>query len=194
VVLAIVAGGHLCAVIFWIMRDTVPQQHEPDARTALEVILVPESAQKSAAAVPKLNTARTSRREHTRALPATSPVAQAELTAPQIDWTREAQSVARARAAVIAPEHTCDDRDRPGSSLPKCKEGGPAFQWDPEPSRVGVQGLIPYVRLGKHCVLGLGFFGCALGKLPGANGKLFDDLNGPGRPRSSVPDAPSPDR
>jgi hypothetical protein len=194
VVLAVVAGGHLCAVVLWIMTDTVPQQHESDAQTALEVILVPASTQKSAAAVPKLNAARTSHRQHMRALPPTSPAAQSGHIAPQVDWTREAESVARARAAEIAPEHTCDDGDRPGSTLPKCKQGGPAFQWDPEPSRFGVQGLIPYVRLGKHCVLGLGFFGCALGKLPEANGKLFDDLKDPGRPQGSVPDVRMSDR
>jgi len=35
--------------------------------------------------------------------------------------------------------------------------------------------------------VGLGFFGCALGDLPKANGRLFDDMNAPDRDRNSVP-------
>jgi hypothetical protein len=37
----------------------------------------------------------------------------------------------------------------------------------------------------------LGFFGCALGKLPEADGTLFEDMDDPDRPRSSVPDIPT---
>jgi hypothetical protein len=37
-------------------------------------------------------------------------------------------------------------------------------------------------------VVGLGFFGCALGKKPEANGHLFDGMHDPDRQRSSVPD------
>jgi hypothetical protein len=51
-------------------------------------------------------------------------------------------------------------------------------------------GLIPYVRLGKRCVIALGAFGCAIGKLPEADGTLFDDMRDPNRPTSSVPDIP----
>jgi hypothetical protein len=45
------------------------------------------------------------------------------------------------------------------------------------------------VEIGKRCAIGLGFFACGIGKLPDANGKLFDDIDDPERIRSSVPDA-----
>jgi hypothetical protein len=82
---------------------------------------------------------------------------------------------------------TCLERERPGSKVPACKKPLRSFQWNPELPKAGIEGFIPYVRLGKHCVLGLGFFGCALGKQE-ANGHLFDDLKNPDRPGSSVPD------
>ncbi len=63
------------------------------------------------------------------------------------------------------------------------------FEWDPEPDQVGLaEGFIPYVRIGQRCVVGLGFFGCNLSKLPEANSHLFDGMHDPDRQRSSVPD------
>jgi hypothetical protein len=44
------------------------------------------------------------------------------------------------------------------------------------------------VRIGKRCVVGLDFSGCQIGKLPEADGTLFDDMRDPDRPRGSVPD------
>ena len=49
-------------------------------------------------------------------------------------------------------------------------------------------GFIPYVRIGKRCIVGLGFWGCQLGKLPQANSHLLDGMTDPDRPGSSVPD------
>lgn len=62
------------------------------------------------------------------------------------------------------------------------------FGWDPSPNRVGIAGGLPYVELGKRCALGFGFFGCGVGKLPAANGDVFDGMDNPDRDRSSVPD------
>ena len=47
---------------------------------------------------------------------------------------------------------------------------------------------LPYMELGKRCVIGLGFFGCGIGKLPEPDGTLFDDMDDPNRPRDSVPE------
>ena len=58
--------------------------------------------------------------------------------------------------------------------------------WNPELPRAGVEGVVPYIRLGS-CVIALGAFACAMGKEE-ANGHLFDELKDPDRPRSSVPD------
>ena len=82
----------------------------------------------------------------------------------------------------------CNDSDKPGSWLPKCKKKPSSFEWNAEPQRAGFENGLPYVRLGKRCILILGLVGCALGAAPPANGHLFDDLKDPDRDRSSVPD------
>jgi len=105
----------------------------------------------------------------------------------RIDWEREAERVARSAVIPTKPKD-CDASDEPGSMRPKCRMPG-SFEWKPEPGRVGVDGLIPYVRLGKRCVLGLGFAGCGVGPLPEANSHLFDDLQNPDRARGSVPES-----
>lgn len=46
------------------------------------------------------------------------------------------------------------------------------------------------MRIGKRCVVGLGFFGCATGTLPQANGQVLDEVKNTQRLRSSVPEAP----
>jgi hypothetical protein len=112
---------------------------------------------------------------------------------PLIDWNLEAERAARATVDQMAQhgEPKCEPSDaanHPGLLLPKCKQPVPGFAWDPQPKKAGFIGIFPYVRLGKHCIVGLGFFGCAIGKLPEANGHLFDQLSDPDRDRSSVPD------
>jgi len=111
--------------------------------------------------------------------------------APRVDWGREAERLGQAAPQPPRPPALrCDDSDRPGVLLPKCTKPQRSFDWHPEPKTVEFDGLLPYVRLGKRCILGLGFFGCAVGKLPDANVHLFDDMKNPERDRSSVPDTP----
>jgi hypothetical protein len=112
-----------------------------------------------------------------------------------VDWYSEAEEVAKDRGSELLAQQRrdCDpsSSDRPGSLLPKCgKKKREAAEWEPEPKRAGFSGGLPYVRLGKRCVVALGFFGCALGTLPEADGHVFDDMKDPDRPRSSVPDIP----
>jgi len=102
-----------------------------------------------------------------------------------IDWRNEAARAAR--STVNAITETPQERSfgpkpaQPATAAPK------QFEWHPEPPRAGFSGLLPYVRLGKRCILGLGFFGCAFGELPPADGTLFQGMDHPDRPRSSVP-------
>ena len=108
-----------------------------------------------------------------------------------VDWAREAERVARAAPRTeAAPRTDCEDTDRPGAMRPRCTPRRPGFGWGREPRAVEFSGGLPFVRLGKRCVLGLGFFACAVGTLPEANGHLFDDRGNPDRPRSSVPETP----
>lgn len=105
-----------------------------------------------------------------------------------IDWQREAERSARItveQGAKSREKHIGQHPPSPFREKKKPKE----FEWDPEPDKAGfAAGFIPYVRIGQRCVVGLGFFGCNLSKLPEANSHLFDGMHDPDRQRSSVPD------
>ena len=125
--------------------------------------------------------------------PAVPSAGPAVLTLPEqarIDWDLEAEVAADEWVDELArhERRKCDDSDKPGSWLPKCRKKPSSFEWNAEPKRAGFENGLPYVRLGKRCILILGLVGCALGAAPPANGHLFDDLRDPDRDRSSVPD------
>jgi hypothetical protein len=117
-------------------------------------------------------------------------------SSPTIDWAAQAANAAAAIVDKAIREETrkCDPSDAPNSFLPPCNPRTKKFEWNPEEPRVGFSGGLPYVRLGKRCAIGLGFFGCALGDPPPANGDLFEGMDDPERDRSSVPSPhPAPD-
>ena len=111
---------------------------------------------------------------------------------PRIDWSREgaisAAAVARTAAAAASKPGTFSP---PANELRKpCQPRKSSVKW--QPPRVGMAGAdgglhLPYVMLGKRCVLGLGFFGCDLGKLPEPNSHLLDDMHDPDLSRSAEP-------
>ena len=108
-----------------------------------------------------------------------------------IDWDRESKLAAR--AAMV--KDTGSTRHAFGTSLTPstvlCKQPKADFTWNPEPKKAGFIGGLPYVRLGSHCIVGLPFFGCALGKLPEANSQLFVNMTERDRQATSVPDIPN---
>ena len=108
-----------------------------------------------------------------------------------IDWDLEAETVAKSMAPGMIKElrRKCVEAEQRAQALPEgCTKRSNAKEWEPEPKRAGMMGLLPYVRLGK-CVVGLGFWGCAIGK-QNPDGTLLDDFRNPDRPVSSVPDLP----
>jgi hypothetical protein len=109
---------------------------------------------------------------------------------PGIDWNQQGQQVAATQAESIFKElkHLCDEAALHNEHRPECRKYKTPEPWVPEPNKFGVAGGLPYVRLGKRCVSGLGFFGCGVGKLPEANGYVLEDMRDPDRPRSSVTD------
>ncbi|MFL6619767.1 MAG: hypothetical protein ACJ8MH_14275 [Povalibacter sp.] len=112
---------------------------------------------------------------------------------PHIDWHGEIGRVAKEAAESASkkdlnlPCKAPRKFDEPPQT--NCRPQPAPFEWDPEQPLAGLAGLLPFVRLGKRCVIGLGFFGCGIGKLPEPNGELFKSMNDPDRPRSSVPDS-----
>lgn len=109
------------------------------------------------------------------------------MPAPPIDWYREAEAVAEATIRQGAQPGPRRFGQQPATPYQKCKRRE-SPEWTPEPKRAGFAGGLPYVRVGERCIVGLGFLGCALGKLPEANGQLLAGMNDPDRPSSSVPD------
>jgi hypothetical protein len=189
VVFVAVAAGHLFALVFVASSHLVQRGGESGLQAPpMEMILLPVTEHRHASQSASASRGHAIKRSRSASvLPSPSETLGTAPSAPSIDWAREAEVTARTRAEALARGHLCEDKAHPGSTLPKCKKPSLSFQWNPEPPTFGVEGLIPYVRLGKHCVVGLGFFGCALGKEE-ANGHLFEDLKNPNRPRGSVPD------
>ena len=124
------------------------------------------------------------------AAPSTAPTLFTPREQAHIDWDLEAEVAADDWVGELArhERRKCDDSDKRGSWLPKCRTHPSSFEWNAEPQRAGFENGLPYVRLGTRCILILGIVGCALGAAPPADGHLFDDLKDPDRDRSSVPD------
>lgn len=108
------------------------------------------------------------------------------VAAPAINWSEEGRRAAVAAAArVPTPDRNkCDSTGLGDPTLRNCKPP-PEFKW--APPKAGFSQGLPYMRLGDRCVIGLGFFGCSLGKPP-ARGDLFEGMDDPDRERSSVPE------
>ena len=107
------------------------------------------------------------------------------------DWNLEAQSVAQSMAPRLINElqHRCATAERLAQAPPVgCSKDSFEKHWQPEPKRAGLVGIFPYVRLGR-CIIGLGFWGCAVQE-PSPDGTLLEDIRNPDRPASSVPDLP----
>lgn len=121
--------------------------------------------------------------------PAGSPVTPSAEGSSAIDWESEASAAADdvIRDLMQGETRHCDDSPQRNPWLPPCKRRPGRFEWSEEPKRAGFEGVLPYIRLGKHCILSVGLFGCAIGSSE-ANGHLFGDMRDPDRDRSSVPD------
>jgi hypothetical protein len=101
---------------------------------------------------------------------------------PNIDWRAEAAAVAGRHATPTPPAEFAP----PPKALRKpCEKKKSSWEW--KEKGYGIAPL-PYVKLGKRCVIGLGFFGCALQKPPEANSHLLDDMRDGKTAPSSVPD------
>jgi hypothetical protein len=106
---------------------------------------------------------------------------------PPIDWMAEQQRSAESTGGKLWKELSQHCRDAEAQHIypPECHRYIAPEPWQPEQKHFGLAGPLPYVRAG-NCVLGLGFFGCAVGKPP-TNSHAFDGMRDPDRP-GSVPD------
>ena len=111
-----------------------------------------------------------------------------------IDWQGELERAAKEVAAAVPKEQLrlpCREPRKFGDPpQTDCRPPPKLTEWEPEPPLGGIAGGLPFVRLGKRCAIGLGFFACGVGELPKPNGEVFKSMDDPDRPRSSVPDDP----
>jgi len=205
VLMAAVLGGHVVLILMVMQmrsRELTPADTELHDSSILYLpsLTEPEST-------PAVTSPRATAHRKERAPPAKSATAQSESataeepsgnssvtpepSVPPVDWFGEARRSAESTTAdlMARQDHSCITRARPGSLLPPCGKAPRTPQWEPPPKRFGLaDGFLPYVRINKRCVVGLGFFGCAMGRLPDADGHLLDDMHNPNRDHSSVPD------
>jgi hypothetical protein len=181
----VVIGGHALLLMVLSRIGTHVRFTEPGPEERLLVIELPPPTEELPREPTKPRRPTTRRPLEPPADTAITPPPAGPKDRPPIDWYGEAERAARGAAEADAPRSF---DEQPPSLDRKCKKREPSFEWNPEPGRVGVAGGLPFVRLGERCVLGLGFFGCGIGKAPEANGDLFDDMNDPNENTSSVPD------
>jgi hypothetical protein len=187
------------ALIIWTLLHAfapLPQPH-----TALEeritLLYLPPPEQAAPQAAPASGTlAAAHRRSRIRSLEAPEPSTGAAPAAaapqpaplPPIDWMAEQQHVAESTGSNLWKQLSqhCHDAEAQHIYPPECHRYVAPEPWEPVQKHFGLAGPLPYVRAG-NCVLGLGFFGCAVGKPPPSNGHGFDGMRDPDRP-GSVPD------
>jgi len=123
-------------------------------------------------------------------IPAPSPTAAAgegavPATAPPIDWAAEQDRVAESKASETWNQLSQHCRDAQALHIypPECHRYVEPEPWKPEQKHFGLAGPLPYVRVGQ-CVVGLGFFGCAVGKPAPPDSHVFDGMRDPDRPNS----------
>jgi hypothetical protein len=193
-VAALVAGAHLLLVgTLWSARIADVHPQAPTLPDRILVLMLQEALPPAKEPAPTRQRAGPTHRrpERTTPVPDVHGPSEAAGSGHSIDWDREATRVARLSAeANNHAKQDCDEAGQPGSPVPKCPKTKQGFEWHPEPKTVEFSGLLPYVRVGNRCVVGLGFFGCAIGQIPAANGQLFNGMSDPNRAKSSVPDAP----
>ncbi|MET0280442.1 MAG: hypothetical protein ABW278_04875 [Steroidobacteraceae bacterium] len=179
------------AVLLWpFLLDDEPTRVAPADAVAFAGIWVQLSTPAAGAAAPAVRLARPVRvrvsgAPGTALAPAPIPAPAGETTAPglAVDWHQ--QSLQITSRPVTEPRGSGTFSAPVAVPVP-CVARSSSFEWNPQEKRAGLLPL-PYVVLGR-CVVGLGFFGCSLGKPSEPNSHLFDDLQAGRTPESSVPD------
>lgn len=163
---AMVAGGHLLLVVLIAgtrSPDTKTAQSGAQDRIDLLVLDLPPPVESAPAPAQEQKRRRAPvpgpRKQRIPGASAAAPAAEAPGGIPPVDWHSDAERIAQAKGAELLEELTrkCEAAAREGAPPPECPKRKHPFGWSPEPRKAGFQGLLPYVRLGKHCVVGLGF-------------------------------------
>ena len=200
---AITVAGHLLLMMAFVFanRSTTPARPESEAEPVF--VLINLSSAPSATGEATAGAERTAvvrpphtasdRRAKRSPATATTAVTVAAVVTPgtaPIDWNRESALAGQrlGAAEVTTKSRTFGAPLAPSTQL--CRQSNVKAPWNKELRRAGFIGGLPYVRLGKRCLVGLPFFGCAIGHLPEADSQLLADMGNTDRARSSVPNFP----
>jgi hypothetical protein len=191
---AAILAGHGLLLVVVLRIESQTQRAKPDAAVAMSFIWLSLSSPLIHRVTERQPVALVPKPLRLEAQPQSSPEVQSAPppeTTPRVDWSREG---AIAAAAISKAEATAASKPSTFSTPPNemrkpCQPKESSMKW--KPPRVGMAGTegglhLPYVAIGKRCVIGLGFFGCALGELPQVNGHLLDDMYDPNRSHTSV--------
>jgi hypothetical protein len=190
-VLALVLGLHLLLLVVSVRSRPEPPAREAQSMVLLDLPPVLDQPQPSPRTVPATRSTKPAQPQ--RSEPAESAPAAITLTPtqPGTDWRHEAQTEVEAQAAeaIKRQRRECDEARQHGKYPPGCPKASYDPHWQPQEKSAGFIGIVPYVRLGKRCIVVLSFFSCNLdAKLPDADGTLLKDVSDPSRPASSVPE------
>jgi hypothetical protein len=188
-VLAVIIGVHVLFIelLFRNGRRSAKLPEPDEPRTLLYLYELPRSSAKPASERHALRRSIAPRARDAVSHESTPPEEPpAKRTA--IDWYAEAEQVARATITASAEPKPRAFGEQPKCPFHKRKPRKPNVEWEPKPKKAGFMGPLPYVRLGKRCLVIPPLFGCALGELPAPKGASLEDIRDPDRPRSSVPD------
>jgi hypothetical protein len=190
-----VIGSHTL-LIYWMVRNdevVLPTEVSPIASLELTWIplAVPLPGTPGAESPPRQEAPRRQAPDH-HSIDAPAPlpdVVSVPTAPPSPDWHSAAERAAQ-RAITADPNKTRDFTSTPASPYRDCERKVNNFEWKPDAHRTGWANGLPYVRAGKRCVIGLGFFGCHLDpELPPPDGELFEDMNTANQMDGTVPGA-----
>ena len=195
-VLLIVLLGHALLATFLIQRERIERRPAPPLDEMTLVYLPPPKATNSPTAEPERSAPipRTHGRnqENKSSVPSSGDTPSSQPSEPPslppVDWSEEQKNVAESKGHDFWKQlsQRCRDAEALHIHPPECHRDVVPEPWEPQKGRFGLAGPLPYVRLGR-CVLGLGFWGCGVGKGPSANSHMLDGIRDPDRP-GSVPD------
>jgi hypothetical protein len=178
------------AALLWLMQASVPGTHRPGQEAPLALVFLPppirsgEAAHRRAAAAPNA-------RARERRLPGTPAAPRPEaltLIPPRIDWSAEADIVARQQSELAnAPQpRSLDDHHRHSEhrdGVGLNSHSPPEFGWhDAAIHRFDTRGGVPVIHLSDRCVIAvpLGPYlplpVCGFGKKIEPRGDLFEHM------------------
>jgi hypothetical protein len=179
---AAILAGHLALILLLVRMDS--RSPATDLSTSPAFLWLPRPEPIPPTLPAPTAKAPSIRRDPTSTAAAIAPEETPE-QAPRIDWYQQGEIVGQQGNPKAGPKTF----SKPPTVLRSaCKPKPSSFKWKaPRTGRTIGDIPLPYIRLGKRCILVMGLFSCSVGALPEVDGHLLDDFRDPDRSTSSVP-------